>query len=678
MLVATSPTAGQQWRATNGPLSGEVTAVAVTPEGVVVAGTAGKGLFYKGLSDEDWTRSPTTSFDGITIRAIVIYKETVVVATAGKGVWRSADGGENWSGLSTGLGSLIVHALLVSSNDRIYAGTSDGLYGMTQADSWTRVTGGIEGHDIRTIAENSSATLFAGSYGRGVLRSTDSGLTWELFYDGLLTTIIRSLVVDNQDHVFVGTFGGSVVQRSDDNGETWVPSGDGLDDQGIWSIGLAPNGTFYAGSRGRGIFASDDGKTWRHLPTPITAVSGFAFQGDRVLAATGVGLLSSGNSQDEWSLTGIPRSRVNTLYRSGDRILAGLNLGGVHYSDDRGVSWTPSTLNNEAILRLAEDRKGNLFAGTVDGGLWESVDNGESWQQIWKTIRAVASVGIDPDGDILAGTDSGVYRLAVGDTTWRLISQPGIAIRSILATSTGVLLAGSEREGIWRSADGGETWLQVAEVLRDDGLWIWDLAELPSGKLAAATTGQGVWTSDDEGASWQPLPGTGDVVGADLTLSQNGELVAVGLLGQVFLLNRGSSHAVGIGPPFLSAQVRSVVVMDDGTVLIGTEALGVHVLEGFRIVASEPTRVIQSKGELSVYPNPALLSATLRLRIDRPSAIRWEILDLLGRTRQAGDTEATGGVWTTRLDLSALAAGFYWLRVRAAGLDLNRGVVVTR
>ena len=486
------------------------------------------------------------------------------------------------------------------------------------------------------------------------------------------------MFVDNQDHVFVGTFGGSVVQRSDDDGETWVPSGDGLDDQGIWSIALAPNGTYYAGSRGRGIFASDDGKTWRHLLAPITAVSGFAFEGDHVLAATRVGLLSSETSQDEWRLSGIPSSRINTLHRSDGRILAGLNLGGVHYSDDRGVSWTPSTLNNEAILRLAEDQKGNLFAGTLDGGLWESVDNGETWQQIWKTVRSVTSVSTDSVGDILAGTDSGVYRLAVSDTTWRLITQPGIAIRSILATSTGVLLAGSEREGLWRSTDGGETWLQVADVLRDDGLWIWDLAELPSGKLAAAITGQGVWTSDDEGASWQPLPGTGDVVGADLTLSQNGELVAVGLLGQVFLLNRDASHAVGIGPPFLSAQVRSVAVMDDGTVLIGTEPLGVYVLDGFQIVASEPTTVMRSRDALSVYPNPASRSATLRLRMDYPSPIEWEILDLLGRTRRTGNAVASGGVWTNRLDLSSLAAGFYWLRVRAADLDLNQGIVVTR
>lgn len=670
--------AGQNWVSTDGPFSGEVTAVAVTPEGLIVAGTAGKGLFYKGFSDQGWSRSATATFDGVTIHDIAVYGETIFAATAGKGIWRSADGGAHWSGVNAGLGSPIVHALLVSANGKLYAGASDGLYSLAQPDTWAQITGGVEGHDIRAIAENSTGTLFAGSYGRGVLRSTEGGVAWELRQDGLITTIIRSLAVDNRDRVYVGTFGGSVVQRSDDNGATWVPSGDGMDAQGIWSIAVAPNGMFYAGARSEGIFASDDGETWHHLPAPTTAVSDFAFLGSRVLAATRVGLLLAEDPEEEWRLVGIPFSRVNTLQRSGVRLLAGLNLGGVHYSDDRGGSWTPSSLNNAAVLRLAEGPEGALLAGTLSDGLWESVDDGESWRQIWKTVRAVYSACPDQAGDILAGTDSGVYRLAAGDTTWRLLSQPGVAIRSILATSDGVLLAGTEREGIWRSTDDGSVWTQAAEVLRGEEVWIWDLIELPSGRLGAATTGQGVWISDDRGETWAPLPGTGDVIGADMTLSQNGELVAVGYLGQVFVLERGSDHAVTFGPPLLTSYVRAVTVLADGSVFAGTDPLGVYVLDGLRIVAAEPD-AIPPGNRLSVYPNPASIGATVRLELDRPSRARWELVDLLGRIRETGWTELhAGGDVTTRVDLSHLPSGVYWIRVHAATFDANRSLVVTR
>ena len=83
---------------------------------------------------------------------------------------------ENWGALNPGLGSLIVHTVAVSSSGGLYAGASNGLYRLSALDRWIALGGGIEGHDIRTIAENGEGVLFAGSYGQGILRSTDSGL----------------------------------------------------------------------------------------------------------------------------------------------------------------------------------------------------------------------------------------------------------------------------------------------------------------------------------------------------------------------------------------------------------------------------------------------------------------------------------------------------------------------
>ncbi len=677
--VASQPCDGEFcWDSVDGPLSGEVTAVVIDPEGLILAGTAGKGLFYKYLSEIFWTRTSSPAFDGITVRSIVIFGERLVASTSGKGVWSSLDRGVNWSALNSGLGSSIVHALMVSSDGRMYAGASDGIYRLNGDNEWINLRGGAQGHDIRAIAETSEGVLLAGSYGRGILRSTDLGISWELVGNGLATTIIRSLAVNESDEIFVGTFGGHVVQRSDDGGDTWVDSGEGLAAQGVWNVSIAPDGTYYAGARSEGIFVSTDGRNWEARTSPYTTVSGFAFSEGTVLAATKVGLLNL-EGESDWSLEGIPYSRVNALHLNGDRLLAGLHLGGVHYSDDDGRSWTPSTLNNEAILAFAEDTAGNVFAGTLGSGIFRSSDRGESWEQIWKTIRVVNQIDIDRQGGILAATDNGVYRLTAGDNMWRQLTPPGLATRSAIETQEGVLIAGSERESIWRSTDGGETWSQTAPQLVGDETWIWDLVERPDGTIAAATISEGVWWSSDAGLTWEPLPGTSEEAVADVTLTRFGELVAVTFFGQVLIWYSGSAVASPLGPPFLAAPVRSLVAIDHEHMYVGTDPLGVLVLYKLIPPAVEGDTYHDRNVALEVFPNPASAETNVRLELSSARRLDWQVYDVLGRTAASGVRNSPSvGETSIQIDASRLSPGLYLISVQADERVLTGTFVVGR
>lgn len=664
------------WESTGGPQSGEVTAVATGSEGTIFAGTAGKGLFYKRLNAPNWTRSSAEAFDGIRVSAIVSFGNGLIASTAGTGVWRSLDGGENWSGLSSGFSTLIVHALMVSSDGRLYAGSSSGVYRLSNDNEWIKLRGGAEGHDIRTIAETHEGVLLAGSYGRGVLRSSDHGLTWELVGNGLATTIIRTLAVNDEDEIFVGTFGGNVVQRSDDGGDTWVASGDGLEAQGIWNISIAPDGTFFAGTRSRGIFVSGDGRNWQARPSPATPVNGFAFVAGNVFAATRVGLLKLQGAA-EWSLVGIPFSRVNALHLQGDRLVAGLHLGGVQYSDDNGRTWMPSTLNNKTILSFADDNSGGVLAGTLGSGVFRSMDRGESWEQIWNTIRVVSSIDVDRSDGILVATDNGVYRLAASDSAWRQLTPPGIATRSVLSTHDDVLLAGSERESIWRSSDNGETWTQVAPELRGDETWIWDLVEMPDERIAAATISEGIWLSSDAGRTWQPLPGTAEEAVADLALDGNGNLVAVGFYGQVFRLQASEIVAQAYGPPFLSAPVRSMTVLGAWTIFIGTDPLGVVQL-GAIVHSEDESEHALDKGP-EVYPNPARDGTTVRFATSQWSPVRWTLYDVLGRAVTVGSQVARpAGERELSIDTSRLTPGIYLVSLETDRTTWSTTLVVSR
>jgi photosystem II stability/assembly factor-like uncharacterized protein len=86
-------------------------------------------------------------------------------------------------------------------------------------------------------------TIFMGVNGAGVLRSTDSGLTWTLADNGLVATTVTDLIVDQESPgtLYAATDGAGVFQSRDgglswsrhlwatpwDNAEALIISGDG-------------------------------------------------------------------------------------------------------------------------------------------------------------------------------------------------------------------------------------------------------------------------------------------------------------------------------------------------------------------------------------------------------------------------------------------------------------------
>jgi ligand-binding sensor domain-containing protein len=58
---------------------------------------------------------------------------------------------------------------------------------------------------------NSSAELFVGTK-EGVFRSPDRGVTWLSMNDGLPNRYARSLLVNSEGYLFVGTNGGGIFR----------------------------------------------------------------------------------------------------------------------------------------------------------------------------------------------------------------------------------------------------------------------------------------------------------------------------------------------------------------------------------------------------------------------------------------------------------------------------------
>lgn len=244
----------------------KVYALASDPQNprLLLAGSWEEGVFRSSDGGDHW--QPLN--EGLLtrqVRALVIDIEgTAYVGTYGGGVYRLAQGSSQWTPVNDGLTSFYVYALAADSAGNIYAGTGEdprtrekGVFRLT----WGSTTWSAQGPSdaivvALAIAPSRQQTIYAGTWGTGVYRSDDGGISWAQVNEGLTNLNIRALAVHPLDPaiVYAGTWGGGVF-RTTNSGASWVNMSTGLASKQIYALRIhqSTEDVVYVGTDGKGV-----------------------------------------------------------------------------------------------------------------------------------------------------------------------------------------------------------------------------------------------------------------------------------------------------------------------------------------------------------------------------------------------------------------------------------------
>ncbi len=269
-----------------------IQALASVGSDLIYAGSFGLGLFRSEDRGVNWAKSGQGVTDPFILTLTTGKDGAIYAGTFRGGVFRSRDRGKSWQAINNGLKRLEIKALLAVS-EGVYAGTSDGVYRLA-ADRWSVVTTGLDDILVHALALSSDGTLFAGTSGKGILRFKAQSTGWVRQqqglkdHEGMTENFIRVLTIDPEGGIYAGTFDGGVFSSAD-GGTTWRPISRALPNDSIRGILFNSRGLFVA--TGHGIFKTiDKGRQWLPLNNGLTSMA------IQVLIESGAGVLYAGTS----------------------------------------------------------------------------------------------------------------------------------------------------------------------------------------------------------------------------------------------------------------------------------------------------------------------------------------------------------------------------------------------
>jgi photosystem II stability/assembly factor-like uncharacterized protein len=310
-----------------------------------------------------------------------------------------------------------------------------------------------------------NGTILVGTVGQGIMRSPDSGESWRRVGVGAgmhSDCIVRCLVPhpEQPDVLYAGTDLG--LYRTDDAGARWQRLDTPMSGSAVWALTIddADPRLMLAGTGTPNpcqlYQSADGGASWERRPAEVAATC---------------------------EAVGVPRPTALTLDPTDHRtVWLGLEVDGVRRSLDGGATWQAAGAQianpdvHDILVTVGPPKR--VFV-LVNHDVYLSEDDGESWRTLgvrerfpWHYVRSIAARPDDPRvlfitlGDATPGRTGAVMRSTDAGDTWEslpLPGQPNSAMWKVaIARDTpDVMFAGSRYGNLFRSDDGGDSWVRL-------------------------------------------------------------------------------------------------------------------------------------------------------------------------------------------------------------------------
>ena len=559
LLCATSvAVAGvNQWSAL-GPVGGQVNKIAFSATPKTVFLIAQGGFFRSQDGGVTWQLVSANFFNAPSGMALDPSDSSriYVVAPNWPSVYVSSDGGATLAAAPNIPTSLTQAEQVVVSQDgmTLYVSSGAAIFSSTnRGQTWQQRT--AIGADplarvVRLIIDpTDSKTLYASAItsatGEAILASHDGAMTWQVSTSGSASqnfALDLSINPANPQQIWAARLDGLWV--SNDRAASWQVS----NATPVSAVVVDPQtpANVYAGTAyGHLLTTTNSGSSWSDVTGnlgsgEVYAVAVNPTQDTQILVGGIAGLAASSTSGTHWSMqqTGLISTSITGLSADSttDRIYIDVGVSGVYYEASGSGITVP--VNNAALTSLEQATtvdnitailadSGRLFA-SLTTGLASSSDGGNTWaltqvvpsgpQSASQQIFDLASPVGQPQS-LLAASMSALYGSTNGGTLWtqvgaglpanssvtRLLVAPSDAtVTYAYINPVPTFPASSTPVGIYRSADGGNTWSSVSSdpTIEPSALLAVDPTAANSlyGSSASA-----LLKSDDGGATWNQM-----------------------------------------------------------------------------------------------------------------------------------------------------------------------------
>lgn len=638
--------------------------------------------------------------------------------------------GDQWVSRNKGLGSLNIQALGGTSINKLFAGTTEGLYRYQQSEkNW--VSSGLS-ENISAIAFNANADIYAGAIEK-IFRSTDDGATWDtLTINGISGDFrIEKIHITSNGIIYISIPELPHFYKSTDNGKTWNLLWDNMS---LSDLASNSENHIYAGIDGEGVKVStDDGIEWEHvsidfmgLRNPVLYIdlndnlwvgdyhgnvyyleagtndainingdlnSGeiidLTFNGSNKVcigtADNGVFLGADIGKHWEQLNAGFKYANVDYLFSDGaSNVYAGaVQLNLFKYSSDN-QDWRSLYAGGSSNYQFVVNKNQQIFVSLVQGffasaGLIRSDDNGETWTDIGQTLPGYP-IGIPIINGIVSNSDGklflmlstgGIYESEDNGDTWEeATNNIGVenAIFCLNINSEDYIFGGSRTGQIFRSMDGGQSWDTLSTPIKTD------IAKIKSNSkgqvFALSSYGDKMVYSPDHGENWLPV----EIKELDSSVSSfifdKNDVMYVSTRGNgIFKTSDYGESWTATNQDLLGLNVLDLTYSSDDRIYCSTRDNGV-----FRTDEPLYTGVekVNSEDFPLYYPNPARSHVIIEFKQFRSHA-SLSILNVQGAVVRQVDG-LSGDSLTLYRD--GLPGGLYFLRLTEGGVTQNVGKIM--